>query len=433
MIDAQLGPPPVAASRGGGSAGGESATGTLVETDDGCFVAVLDGHTAPDLSDATGTTQTPPAAGPLTGELPNEAAADADGPPPTTAPADDAALAAALAAAVAAVVQIVPPAAAPTPGLATAIPAAATPAAPGAQVASAAPAIVPAALDAQGRIVPVPPQATPVDAEAPPAGAAPAATQGGPGGGTGAAAAAVTLTLKPAEAASQPALASAAGTASAVDEATAQAPAGAGTPSPAPAPGKPEVANWHSASRPIGHDPATPAARAPEPPPGLALGLPAHAAPGLGAPDGAGRPAGGVTTPHELARELGTRLQMAVREGGRELVVTLRPPELGHLTIRVTMQDGVLQAQILADRPEAARMLQQSLGHLGSTLGDLGYSLENLDVAYGGHDPRDAQASSGDADSPVSGEVLEADGTPVTAPVPSTAVAGSPARLDLLA
>ena len=99
-----------------------------------------------------------------------------------------------------------------------------------------------------------------------------------------------------------------------------------------------------------------------------------------------------MTTPHELAKELGQRMHMAVREGGKELLVNLRPPDLGHLTIRVTMTEGVLQAQIMADRPEAAKLLQQSLGHLDSALGDLGYSLGNLDVAYGGG--RDAQASS---------------------------------------
>ena len=101
---------------------------------------------------------------------------------------------------------------------------------------------------------------------------------------------------------------------------------------------------------------------------------------------------GGTTTPHELAKELGQRVHMAIREGGKELLVNLRPPDLGHLTIRVTMTDGVMQAQITADRPEAAKLLQQSLGNLGSALGDLGYAMGNLDVAYQGG--RDAQASS---------------------------------------
>ena len=36
-------------------------------------------------------------------------------------------------------------------------------------------------------------------------------------------------------------------------------------------------------------------------------------------------------------------------------------------------------------------MLQQSMGHLDAALGDLGYSLGNLDVAYNGQDARDAR------------------------------------------
>ena len=423
MIDAQLGPPPVAASRGGsapaGGSAGQSATGTLVETDDGGFVAVLDGHAPPDSPDATGTAQNPSAAGPPTGELPTQADADAAGSPPTTAPVDAAALVAALADGAAASAVAAAPATAVAPPVAgtpaVASPAAGMPAAP-------IPGLVPATLDAQGRIIPAPPQGTPVDPEAAtapaPAGQAPAQTGSGGGGGSSAAAT-LTLTLKQAGAPVD-----ADGAPAAPAPAT-QSPAGQGS-------AKAEVANWHSAARPIGNDVPAPAATAPQPPAGLAFGPAAQAATGPGSLDGLGRPAAGPTTPHELARELGTRLQMAVREGGRELVVTLRPAELGHLTIRVTMQDGVLQAQILADRPEAARMLQQSLGHLGSALGDLGYSLENLDVAYGG-DPRDAQAS-GDADGAVRGEVQEADGTPVaTSDDPATAVAGSPARLDLLA
>jgi hypothetical protein len=144
------------------------------------------------------------------------------------------------------------------------------------------------------------------------------------------------------------------------------------------------------------------------------------------------RPTGGMTTPHELARELGTRVHMAVREGGRELLVNLRPPDLGHLTIRVTMTDGVLQAQIMADRPEAAKLLQQSLSHRDAALGDLGYSLGNRDVAYGGRD--DAQVPAERSDAPVGGEVLDPDDpSSAGSPDTSTAAGGSPSRLDLLA
>lgn len=98
------------------------------------------------------------------------------------------------------------------------------------------------------------------------------------------------------------------------------------------------------------------------------------------------------------------------------------------------MNDGIMQAQIIADRPEAARMLQQSMEHLDSALGDLGYSLDNLDVAYQGQDQRDAQAPSPrKADGGVTGEVLEADGTPAVSGTTTSSGPGAPGRLDILA
>lgn len=408
MIDVQLGPPPVAAGRGGsapaGGAGGDSATGTLVETGDGGFVAVLDGHAAPGSPDATGEAQTTTAAGPLTGKLPTEVVADADDPTTSTPPAGDAAaIAAAVAAAAAVAVQVAPGAPAPTAGAAGATTSATVAAAP------PIPGVVPATLDAQGRVVPVPPATPAAAAPAPAAGA----TAGGGVADQSAPAARITLTLTKAE------------PAQAAPPATG-APAAPAAPAPPAAPAHSATVETPARPRPAGEPAPVPTAPAP-----LALGAPAQP-PTVADPLGS-RGAAGLTTPHELARELGTRLQMAVREGGRELLLNLRPPELGHVTIRVTMSDGVLQAQIVADRPEAARMLQQSLTHLGAALGDLGYSLENLDVAYGGQDPRDATPSQGDAGAQVRGEVLEADGTPAVATVPSTAAAGSSARLDLLA
>ena len=167
------------------------------------------------------------------------------------------------------------------------------------------------------------------------------------------------------------------------------------------------------------------------PAPALALGQAAPAPIQTPAPGGIAHGAGGLTTTHELARELGTRVHMAVREGGRELLVNLRPRDLGQLTIRVTMTDGVLHAQITADRPEAARMLQQSLGQLDTALTDLGYSLDGLDVSYSGQDARDARSSSGGTDAPA--RAVAIDDTEAVTATPSTHAAASPSRLDLLA
>ena len=125
---------------------------------------------------------------------------------------------------------------------------------------------------------------------------------------------------------------------------------------------------------------------------------------------------------------------MAVREGGRELLVNLRPPDLGHLTIRVTMTDGVLQAQIIADRPEAARMLQQSLAQLDSALTDLGYSLDGLDVSLrrtGRAGRAVLVAGHGRHGPPEAGDDIEAAATAAASSTtaPSLVVAARPARV----
>jgi chemotaxis protein MotD len=124
---------------------------------------------------------------------------------------------------------------------------------------------------------------------------------------------------------------------------------------------------------------------------------------------------------------------MAVREGGRELLVNLRPPDLGQLTIRVTMTDGVLHAQIMADRPEAARMLQQSLPQLDSALTDLGYSLDGLEVSYGGQDARDAHSSSPGTEAPARTEAGDDTEAAALAAASQTPATTSSSRLDLLA
>jgi flagellar hook-length control protein FliK len=148
-----------------------------------------------------------------------------------------------------------------------------------------------------------------------------------------------------------------------------------------------------------------------------------------------------ATNAAELAHELGARMRMAVREGGRELVVNMRPAELGHLTVRVTMVDGVLTAQIAADRPEAAKLLQQSLPQLGAVLQDLGYSVDGLDVSYAGqqghpgHDASDAanERSAAGGTGGADGEAAATGDPGAVAAAPSSSGAADGDHLDLLA
>ena len=417
-------------------------------------MTALDGHAPPDSRNADSGAQEPhDAAGPLTGELPTETVADADISPDAT----QAAAAAAIAMAIVAVVPVAAPVVAP---MTTAAPATASdgggPATPVAAAPAGAaqatppqplPGLVPARVNANGAVVPVLPATTATTAgsqatTATAQGTTPAA------GTTPAPAATITLTLTSIDAGQAPATpatpapaaapaapgattapaATAAQTAIATATATATATAPTTSTSVTPQAGSGQDAPPAAASREPAPAPAAPpTAPAPSPAFGQAAPAPIQSP----APGGIAHGAGGLTTPHELAHELGTRVHMAVREGGRELLVNLRPRDLGQLTIRVTMTDGVLHAQITADRPEAARMLQQSLGQLDTALTDLGYSLDGLDVSYGGQDARDARSSSAGTDAPA--RVDANDEPEAVKPAPATHATTSASRLDLLA
>ena len=410
-------------------------------------MTALDGHSAPDSRDAdSGAHEPNDAAGPLTGELPDEIVAEADISPDTT----EAAVAAAIATAITAVVPVVAPVIAPPAVTPPPVNGAATPvvvaAAGVAQAALPQPlaGLVPARIDANGTVVPVvmttPGAVQATDGQAVPTPvtttAAATPTPATAQGTTPAPAATITLTLTSKDA--QPPM---------VATPTTPAPASPGTTSattaPVVPPSGPAAAPIVTPQTGSGHD-APPAATAresaaapapatpPAPAPGVGMGQAAPAPIQPSAPGGTALATGGLTTPHELAHELGTRVHMAVREGGRELLVNLRPKELGQLTIRVTMTDGVLHAQITADRPEAARMLQQSLGQLDTALTDLGYSLDGLDVSFGGRDAQDARSSSAGRDAPAHADEIDESET-LTSTAPATHATTTSSRLDLLA
>lgn len=400
-------------------------------------MTALDGHTTPDSRDADSGAQEPnDAAGPLTGELPTEIVADADISPDAT----QAAAAAAIATAIAVVVPVAAPAQAPAPTA----PATAAVVAPAGSAQATPPqplpGLVPARVDANGAVVPVVPSTTgAVTAGDPATQGAPAAPTTSAQGAAPAPAATITLTLTSKDAGQPPVTTptttpqTAQPTTTAANALTAPAtvPTAPTTPTTVtPQAGSGQDAPPAAASRETAAAPTAPAPT-PAPAPGVGLGQAAPAPIQPSAPGGIAHAAGGLTTPHELAHELGTRVHMAVREGGRELLVNLRPRDLGQLTIRVTMTDGVLHAQITADRPEAARMLQQSLGQLDTALSDLGYSLDGLEVSYGGQDARDARSSSAGTEAPPRTDAID-DSEAATA-APTTHAATSPSRLDLLA
>lgn len=131
------------------------------------------------------------------------------------------------------------------------------------------------------------------------------------------------------------------------------------------------------------------------------------------------------------------RMHVSLREGGREVMLSMRPPELGHVVVRMVMHDGVLQAHVIADRPEAARMLEQALPHLGEALAERGYTLEGMDISYR-HQAQERPATAMDGRRGPHGlgidaDISSVDGSGLSEAAIRTATAAANGRLDMLA
>jgi flagellar hook-length control protein FliK len=98
-------------------------------------------------------------------------------------------------------------------------------------------------------------------------------------------------------------------------------------------------------------------------------------------------------------------LATAIRKGGGEVMLRLRPEGLGRVTISMKVQDAKVEASLRAQTETARELLTESLPHLKAALEAQGLSVETIVVEPGGapagmlasaqdaqHERRDAQA-----------------------------------------
>jgi hypothetical protein len=145
----------------------------------------------------------------------------------------------------------------------------------------------------------------------------------------------------------------------------------AATPSaPSPPPGKASGGAPPTSESPRPGDPA------PSPSSVLSAGL---ASPAAGELTRSSRAASPVRL-RELAERVGAEVRLLVREGRSEARISLRPPELGEVRIRLAYEGSALSAVISADSAAAADALVAALGDLRRSLEGLGVSVLSLDV-----------------------------------------------------
>ncbi|BDG59355.1 flagellar hook-length control protein FliK [Caldinitratiruptor microaerophilus] len=110
-------------------------------------------------------------------------------------------------------------------------------------------------------------------------------------------------------------------------------------------------------------------------------------------PDGTAVAAAPMTWRQALAAaDLSGQLAGAVREahlraeagGPAEMRVRLEPPHLGEVTVRLTVHEGVVRAEILVARPEVKAALESQMGDLRQRLEQQGLEVGAFHVGVGG-------------------------------------------------
>jgi flagellar hook-length control protein FliK len=92
-----------------------------------------------------------------------------------------------------------------------------------------------------------------------------------------------------------------------------------------------------------------------------------------------------------VARTMGTLLHVAAERGVTHARLNLKPVELGGIEVRLQSTPQGVSAQLVADSPEAARMLTQASDDLRRQLADRNVNLLSLDVSTSS-DQRQASA-----------------------------------------
>jgi hypothetical protein len=95
---------------------------------------------------------------------------------------------------------------------------------------------------------------------------------------------------------------------------------------------------------------------------------------------------------HQAPRAVAQVLQVAVERGISHAKLNLRPAELGGIEIRLQSSAAGVTAQVVADSPEAARLLHQAADDLRRSLERHDVTLLSLDVSTAGDDRPDGSA-----------------------------------------
>jgi flagellar hook-length control protein FliK len=84
--------------------------------------------------------------------------------------------------------------------------------------------------------------------------------------------------------------------------------------------------------------------------------------------------------PAYVVRQVSDQIALMARNNQSQLRLALKPPELGELTIKLSLREGVLKATLVADSASAKQTLEAGLNELKQQLAQQGLKLERMEV-----------------------------------------------------
>jgi flagellar hook-length control protein FliK len=131
----------------------------------------------------------------------------------------------------------------------------------------------------------------------------------------------------------------------------------------------------------------------------------------------------------ETGRHVSAQIADIIRAGSDDaLEVSLRPAELGRLTLGFSPDAGGLTVTLAAERPETLDLIRRNIGLLETDLRNLGYS--HLNFSFGGGSSGGTRQGGGGSPDPRAGARADTVGSPGPLALPPQQTLGSGA-LDL--
>ena len=81
-----------------------------------------------------------------------------------------------------------------------------------------------------------------------------------------------------------------------------------------------------------------------------------------------------------IADQLATRLRLSQAAGGSQVQLSLKPRELGEVTVQMNVRDGAVAATILVDKADTLRTLQTNIEDLKKSLESQGLQIGEFSV-----------------------------------------------------